>query len=121
MKVFLDASIIVEIDRKNQAVIDIMKTLIDGDHEVLVSAITLSEILTGSYLRRDFQKAVETAKKILGQFIWIDFNGDSRKDLPISCISYHRRRDDRVSGRCNSRHGENIKRRLFFNTGQKAF
>mgnify|MGYP001615889171 CR=1 FL=1 len=74
MNVVLDTSVIVEIDRKNQDTILVIKKLIDKNHEILVSTVTISEILTGSYLRRDFEKAVEEAKRILGQFLWIDLD-----------------------------------------------
>lgn len=76
MKVLLDTSAIVEIDRKNEDVIGIIKRLIDRDHDIVVSAVTISEILTGSYLRKDFKKAVEEAKRILGQFIWIELDAE---------------------------------------------
>ena len=74
MKVFLDTSIIVEIDRKNAEVIRLIRKLIDNDHDILVSTVTISEILTGSYLRKNFKEAVMEAKKILGQFLWIDLD-----------------------------------------------
>lgn len=37
--------------------------------------MTVSEILTGSYLRRDYTKAVGKAKKVLGQFSWVNLDG----------------------------------------------
>ena len=74
MKIALDTSIIVEIDRKNVEVIKILKRMIDKDYDVVISTVTVSEILTGSYLRKDFKKAVLEAKKILGQFLWVDLD-----------------------------------------------
>ncbi|MBI5332342.1 MAG: type II toxin-antitoxin system VapC family toxin [Candidatus Aenigmarchaeota archaeon] len=74
MNVVLDTSIIVEIDRKNKEVIDILKKLIDNNHRILVSTISVSEILTGSYLRKDYKSSVLEAKRILGQFLWIDLD-----------------------------------------------
>ncbi len=74
MNVILDTSIIVEIDRKNEETIKIIKKLIDNDHNIIISTVTVSEILTGSYLRKDFKKAVAEAKRILGQFLWVDID-----------------------------------------------
>jgi len=76
MKIVLDTSVIVEIDRKNEEVIRLIKKLIDLDHNILISTITISEILTGSYLRKDFKKSVSEAKRILGQFLWIELNSE---------------------------------------------
>jgi predicted nucleic acid-binding protein len=74
MKIVFDTSVIVEIDRKNREVIDIVKKLIEGNHTLMISTVTVSEILTGSYLRRDFRRSVTEAKRILGQFLWIDLD-----------------------------------------------
>ena len=74
MKIVLDTSVIVEIDRKNDEVIKIIKRLIDNNHDILISVVTISEIFAGSYLRNDFKKAVDEARRILGQFIWIDMD-----------------------------------------------
>lgn len=76
MRIVLDTSVIVEIDRKNEDIIRIIKKLIENDHSILVSTITISEILTGSYLRKDFKRAVSEAKRILGQFLWIDLDAE---------------------------------------------
>ncbi len=76
MKIVLDTSVIVEIDRKNEEVIRLIKKIIDLDHNILISTITISEILTGSYLRKDFKKSVSEAKRILGQFLWIELNSE---------------------------------------------
>jgi len=72
MKITLDSSIIVEIDRKNKKVIELMKKIIEKNHEITISTVTLSEILVGPHLRKDFKKSLLEAKKILSQFLWID-------------------------------------------------
>jgi predicted nucleic acid-binding protein len=71
MKIIIDTSILVDIDRKNQKTIDIMKSL-TKDHDVIISVITVSEILTGSYLRKDQDIAVKKAKLVMGQMFWVD-------------------------------------------------
>jgi predicted nucleic acid-binding protein len=74
MKVFLDTSVIVDIDRGKDEAIDICKTL-TREHDAFISTVTVSEILTGSYLRKDYVSAVKKAKRVLGQFSWINFDG----------------------------------------------
>jgi len=65
MRVLLDTSVIVDVDRGKKEVIDVCRKLTMG-HEALISTVTVSEILTGSYLRKDYMKAVAKAKKVLG-------------------------------------------------------
>ena len=77
MKILFDTSIIVEIDRHNSSVIKALKEWTEEGHELLVSTITVSEILTGSYLRKDINVSVLTAKEILNQFIWHEINGET--------------------------------------------
>ena len=76
MKIILDTSVIVEIDRKNEETISLIKKLIDEDANLAVSTITVSEILTGSYLTKNFKDSIMEAKRILGQFLWIDFDAE---------------------------------------------
>ena len=76
MKVVLDTSVIVEIDRRNDDVIKVIKKLIDNEHDIIISTVVISEILAGSYLRKDFKKSVIEAKRILSQFIWIGLDGE---------------------------------------------
>lgn len=76
MKIILDTSIIVEIDRQNENVVNILEETIEKNIEIVISTITISEILTGSYLKKEFEKAVLDAKRILTQFLWIDLDGE---------------------------------------------
>ena len=80
MKILFDSSIIVEIDRQNEQVITILKDLVNKKHELIISTITVSEILTGSYLRKDSEEAVVKAKEILNQFTWKDFDNESAEN-----------------------------------------
>ena len=74
MKVLVDTSVIVDIDRGKQEVIEVCRKL-TSDREAYVSAVTVSEILTGSYLREDYRKSVAKAKRVLGQFSWVSLDG----------------------------------------------
>ncbi|HKZ39989.1 MAG TPA: PIN domain-containing protein [Candidatus Hodarchaeales archaeon] len=76
MRVLVDTSILVEIDRHNPRVVDLLKTLSEQQTELLISTTTVAEILTGPYLRKDSQKSLEKARDVLNQFEWVDLDGD---------------------------------------------
>ena len=75
MRYLIDTSIIVEIDRHNHEVIRTLTKLLENGHELIISTITVAEILTGSYLRKDAKVAALTAKEVLNQFLWKDIDG----------------------------------------------
>ena len=76
--VFVDTSIIVDVDRGKQDVIDICKQL-TTTNSAFISTVSVSEILTGSYLRKDYKNAVKKAEKVLNQFRWIPLNEEAAK------------------------------------------
>ena len=71
MRLAIDTSVLIEVDRNNTDVIELMKK-ITTQHDVFISVITVSEILTGAYLRKDLETAINKAKMIMGQMNWID-------------------------------------------------
>ena len=80
MKVLVDTSIIVDVDRGRAEVIELCRKL-TSEHMVLVSTVTVSEILTGSYLRKDYSNAVRKAERVLGQFSWIPLDGEVARTI----------------------------------------
>lgn len=76
MKILFDTSAIVEVERKNKLIIELIKSLINKNADLYISVITLSEILTGCYLREDYERASLEAKRVLSQFIWIDMDSN---------------------------------------------
>jgi predicted nucleic acid-binding protein len=76
--VFVDTSIIVDIDRGKQDVIELCKQLTSANN-AFISTVSVSEILTGSHLRRDYGVAVKKAEKVLSQFRWVPLNGEIAK------------------------------------------
>ncbi len=74
MKILVDTSIIVDMDRGKKEIIELCRKLV-SEHEALLSTVTVSEILTGSYLRKDYSNAVKKAEALLGQFSWIPLDG----------------------------------------------
>jgi len=78
LRVLVDTSIIVDVDRGKQDVIELCKQL-TSTNSAYISTVSVSEILTGSYLRKDYGVAVKKAEKILGQFRWVSLNGEAAK------------------------------------------
>jgi predicted nucleic acid-binding protein len=75
---FVDTSIIVDVDRGKLEVIKLCKRL-TSTNSVFISTVSISEILTGSYLRKDYKAAIKKAEKVLNQFRWATLNGDTAK------------------------------------------
>lgn len=75
MKLFFDTSVLVDVDRRRPATLDLLRRLTAGEDELWISTVTVSEILTGAYLRRDHDKAVVRAKEVLAQFQWKELDG----------------------------------------------
>jgi predicted nucleic acid-binding protein len=76
--VFVDTSIIVDVDRGKQDVIELCKQLTSANR-AYISTVSVSEILTGSYLRKDYNVAIRKAEKVLSQFRWVPLNGEAAK------------------------------------------
>jgi len=73
MKLLVDTSIIVKLDRKDKETQVLLKKF-SQVHQLFISTITVAEILTGSYLRDDFDIASRKAKSIMGRFSWIELD-----------------------------------------------
>jgi predicted nucleic acid-binding protein len=76
--VFVDTSIIVDVDRGKQDVIEFCKQL-TSTNSALISIVSVSEILTGAYLRKDYKSTVKKAEKVLSQFRWVTLNAEVAK------------------------------------------
>jgi predicted nucleic acid-binding protein len=74
MKLVVDTSVIVKIDRHEADTIEALKVL-SKEHELLVSTITVMEILTGSNMCNDAVAAVKAAKRLLRKMEWVPVDG----------------------------------------------
>lgn len=68
MKIILDSSAIIEIERRNIDCLELIKALLRNKEEVIISTVTLSEVLTGAYFKMDVKLALGEAKRVLSQF-----------------------------------------------------
>ncbi|PXF51645.1 MAG: hypothetical protein C4B55_04575 [Candidatus Methanophagaceae archaeon] len=73
MRISLDTSIIVEIERRKKRTIGLVENLLET-HEIFISAVVLSEIFTGTYLRKDYEKATQKAKGLFSKFEIVPLN-----------------------------------------------
>lgn len=70
MKILFDTSALIELERQNQEAIALVKGLITSREEIVISTVTISEVLLGVYFQKAYEK-IEEAKKLLSQFKWI--------------------------------------------------
>ncbi len=72
MRVVCDTSVLVEVDRGNEQVVQLLKRLMEAEDELIISIVTVAELLTGAYLRRDTHISVLNVKEVMNQFTWRD-------------------------------------------------
>lgn len=68
MKIFIDTSIVVDIERGKEETTGLLERLIEKNNSILISAVVASEIFTGTYLREDYKKATKKAKELFTSF-----------------------------------------------------
>jgi len=69
VRVSLDTSIIIDIERGKREVIKLLDDLtFADDNHIFISSVVLSEVFTGTYLREDYKKAVKKAKELFSLF-----------------------------------------------------
>ncbi len=76
MKIFIDTSIVVDIEREIEETVNLLQHLILTNHTVLMSTVVASEIFTGTYLRQDYKKATGKAKELFSCFQIIPLDMD---------------------------------------------
>ncbi len=76
MKIFIDTSIVVDIEREIEDTVNLLQHLILTNHTVLMSTVVASEIFTGTYLRQDYKKATSKAKELFSCFQIIPLDMD---------------------------------------------
>lgn len=69
MRISLDTSVIVDIERGKREVIKLLDELaFDDDNHIFISPLVLSEVFTCTYLRADYKKALKKAKELFSLF-----------------------------------------------------
>ena len=81
MRIVLDSSVIIELERRNQEAIELVKNLLKSDEEVLISTVAMSEVLVGPYFSSDFKGAMAEIKQIISQFSSINLDAEIAKKI----------------------------------------
>lgn len=81
MDVVFDTTGIVDVDRQREPTIALLETLTAENHDLFVSTVTVAEVLTGANLHEDPEQAYAGARRILGQFQWIDLDGNVAEEI----------------------------------------
>lgn len=76
MKFFFDTTVLVDLERKREDSVRLLELVQGGTHELWISTVSVSEIFTGVYLRKDAEKAADRARESLGQFQWKELDGE---------------------------------------------
>ena len=64
----LDSTVLIDVERKNGDALDLVKSMLANNEELIISAVTVSEVLTGVYYigKRD---SLLDARTVLAQFL----------------------------------------------------
>ena len=76
MRIVLDSSVVIELERKNHEAIELIKNFFKNDEEVLISTVAMSEVLVGPYFSSDFKDAMMEIKQIISQFSSVDLDAE---------------------------------------------
>jgi len=68
MKIFIDTSIVVDIERGKEETAGLLERLIEENNSISISSVVASEIFTGTYLRTDYKKATKKANELFTCF-----------------------------------------------------
>lgn len=76
MRVVFDTTGIVDVDRGLEPTVTLLETLVVEGADLFVSTVTVAEAVAGVHLHEDPETAMGTARRVLGQFNWVDVDGE---------------------------------------------
>lgn len=76
MKIFFDTNILIDLERQREDTVRLLEACQTAGHDLWISTVSVSEIFTGAYLRKDAEKAAGRAREALGQFQWKELDGE---------------------------------------------
>ena len=71
----LDSTVLIDIERKNKDALGLVQDMLANNEELIISAVTVSEILTGVYYIGKRESLLD-AKAVLTQFSQVPFDGE---------------------------------------------
>ena len=63
----LDSTVLIDVERKNKDALDLVKSMLANNEELIISTVTISEVLTGVYYLGKRESLLD-AKAVLAQF-----------------------------------------------------
>ena len=63
----LDSTVLIDVERKNEAALDLVRSMLANNEELIISTVTISEVLTGVYYIGKRENLLD-AKAVLAQF-----------------------------------------------------
>ena len=67
MRIVIDSTVLIDIERKNKETLDLVKSLLANNEELIISTVTISEVLTGVYYIGKREGLLD-ARTVLSQF-----------------------------------------------------
>ena len=67
MRIVIDSTVLIDIERKNKETLDLVKSLLANNEEIIISTVTISEVLTGVYYIGKREGLLD-ARNVLSQF-----------------------------------------------------
>ncbi len=71
MKVVVDTSILIDLDRGKEPAKSVAKALTEKDIELYLSTVSISELFVGVNLQEEPSRHINGARELLAQFSWI--------------------------------------------------
>lgn len=68
LKILIDSTVLIDIERKNEETLELVESMTANNEQLIISVVTVTEILTGAYLRGRRENLSE-AKTLLAQFL----------------------------------------------------
>jgi len=83
MKVFFDTTALIDLERCKDSAIKLVRLLSREDVPLLISIVTITELLAGAHSSREASKNVIRAKELLAEFNWIELDGRTAENIAI--------------------------------------
>ena len=71
----LDSTVLIDIERKNKDALDLVKGMLANNEELIISAVTVSEVLTGVYYIGKRESLLD-ARTVLAQFSTVPLDAE---------------------------------------------
>ena len=75
LRIVLDSTVLIDIERKNKDALDLVKGMLANNEELIISAVTASEVLTGVYYIGKRESLLD-ARTVLAQFSTVPLDAE---------------------------------------------